>query len=46
MTLREVLTRSEQVLQEHDVPEAKLNAWYLFAAHFHLNRSSFFLREI
>ena len=45
MTLREVLTWSEQVLQEHDVPEAKLNAWYLFVAHLHLNRSSFFLRE-
>lgn len=44
MTLREVLAAGEQQLEKAGVPEAGLNAWYLFAACFHLSKSQFFLR--
>lgn len=44
MTLREVLIQGEQQLERAGVPEAKLNAWHLFAASFHISKSEFFLR--
>lgn len=44
MTLWDVLTEGEQQLAAARVPEAKLNAWYLFAASFHISKSQFFLR--
>lgn len=44
MTLREVLKDGERELERQGVPEAGLNAWYLFAASFHLTKSEFFLR--
>lgn len=44
MTLRDVLTKGEQQLEGAGVPEAKLNAWYLFAASFHISKSQFILR--
>lgn len=44
MTLQEALKAGERKLEQHEVPEARLNAWYLFAASFHLTKSEFFLR--
>ena len=44
MTLQEVLKAGERKLKKHKVPEAGLNAWYLFAASFGLTKSQFFLR--
>ena len=31
MTIREMLVDGERRLQQADIPEAKVNAWYLFA---------------
>lgn len=45
MTLREVLDMGEGRLVAADVPEAKLNAWYLFAHCFGMDRGGFFLRS-
>ena len=42
-TLAQVLKMGEDVLVEADVPEAVLNAWYLFAHCFRTDRSHFFL---
>ena len=44
MTLREILTEGEKKLASAGVPEAKLNAWYLFAHCFSMTKSQFFLR--
>ena len=44
MTLREILTEGEKKLASAGVPEAKLNAWYLFAHCFSITKSMFFLR--
>ncbi len=44
MTLREVFAKGEQWLLQAGVPEAKLNAWYLFAHCFALTKSQFFLQ--
>lgn len=44
MTLREILTEGEGKLVSAGVPEAKLNAWYLFAHCFSMTKSQFFLR--
>ncbi len=43
MTYQEVLRRGEDILTGH-VPEAKLNAWYLFSHCFRMEKSQFFLR--
>lgn len=55
MTAREILRMGEEVLVQADVPEAKINAWYLFAYCFGetdetgqrrpMERGAFFLRE-
>lgn len=42
-TLGEALRMGEEWLAESGVPEAKANAWYLFAYCFDLDRSRFFL---
>lgn len=42
-TLAQVLRMGEDVLTEAGVPEAALNAWYLFAHCFRIDRSRFFL---
>ena len=44
MTLQEALKTGERKLEKREVPEAGLNAWYLFAASFHLTKSQFYLR--
>lgn len=44
MILREILTEGEGKLVSAGVPEAKLNAWYLFAHCFSMTKSQFFLR--
>ncbi len=43
MTYQEVLRTGEDTLAGH-VPEAKLNAWYLFSHCFRMEKSQFFLR--
>ena len=45
MTLRDVLKRGETELSEAGVPEAELNAWYLFSRCFSLERSRYFLHQ-
>ena len=45
MTLRDILIEGEQKLAAAGVPEAKLNAWYLFAHCFGLTKSQFFLHD-
>lgn len=45
MTLQEILTEGERRLASAGVPEAKLNAWYLFAHCFAMTKSQFFLRS-
>lgn len=42
-TLGELLRMGEEILAKADVPEAGINAWYLFAHCFHMERSRFFL---
>lgn len=44
MTIREMLVYGERRLQQADVPEAKVSAWYLFAYITGMTKSSFFLR--
>lgn len=44
MTIREMLVDGERRLQQADIPEAKVNAWYLFAHVTGMTKSSFFLR--
>ncbi len=44
MTIREMLVYGERQLQQADIPEAKVNAWYLFAHVTGMTKSSFFLR--
>lgn len=44
MTIREMLVYGERRLQQADIPEAKVNAWYLFAHVTGMTKSSFFLR--
>lgn len=44
MTLRGILNEGERKLASAGVPEAKLNAWYLFAHCFSITKSQFFLR--
>lgn len=44
MILQDVLTEGERKLEAAGVPEAKLNAWFLFAACFDITKSQFFLR--
>lgn len=43
MTLRDVLKMGERELMAADIPEAELNAWYLFAYCFVMERSEYFL---
>ena len=43
MTFRGILTEGEGKLASAGVPEAKLNAWYLFAHCFSMTKSQFFL---
>lgn len=45
MIWRELLHEGEQRLAASGVPEAKLNAWYLFAACFETSKSDFFLNQ-
>ncbi len=50
MTLADMLRRGEKELEDAGVPEAKLNAWYLFAYSFPagerpMERSAFFLHQ-
>lgn len=42
MTIREMLVYGERRLQQADVPEAKVSAWYLFAYITGMTKSSFF----
>lgn len=44
MTLQNVLRRGRQRLIEAGITEPELNAWYLFAHCFAMNRTAFFLR--
>lgn len=44
MTLRNLLKMGEEELAAADIPEAELNAWYLFAYCFALQRSDYFLQ--
>ena len=44
MTIWEMLVDGERRLQQADIPEAKVNAWYLFAHVTGMTKSSFFLR--
>lgn len=44
MTLRNLLKMGEDELAAADIPEAELNAWYLFAYCFALQRSDYFLQ--
>ncbi len=44
MTIREMLVDGERRLQQADIPEAKVNAGYLFAHVTGMTKSSFFLR--
>lgn len=43
MTLQELLRYGESKLREADVPEAKINAWYLFSHVTGMTRSEFFV---
>lgn len=45
MTLQDVLRMGEKELMAADIPEAKLNAWYLFAYYFVMDRSRYFLNQ-
>lgn len=45
MTLAELLRRGEERLTQAGVPEAKLNAWYLFSYCFEMDRSRYFLHS-
>lgn len=45
MTLQDVLRMGEKELMAADIPEAKLNAWYLFAYCFVMDRSRYFLHQ-
>lgn len=42
---RQILQEAEQRLQEAGIPEAKLDAWYLFEAQFHMRRADYLLRQ-
>lgn len=44
MTLRDLLRVGEKELAAADIPEAELNAWYLFAYCFAMDRSRYFLQ--
>lgn len=45
MTWQEALRYAEEKLSKAEVPEARLNAWYLFAHVLAITRSEYFLRE-
>lgn len=45
ITCGELLKKGEEILVQAGVPEADLNAWYLFSYCFQMERSSFFLRR-
>ena len=45
MTWQELLNEGEKRLSKKDVPEAKLNAWYLFSDCFETSKSGFFLNQ-
>jgi len=45
MTLLQTLTWGEEELRKSQVPEAKLNAWYLFEAAFSMDRTKYFLNQ-
>ncbi len=44
MTYRELLQEGERVLLEAEVPESRLDAWYLFSHCFSMDRAAYFLR--
>lgn len=44
-TYLQVLKRGEEILLQFGVPEASLNAWYLFSHCFDMERSRFFLKQ-
>lgn len=44
MTVRELLAYGENTLVQADVPEAKLNAWYLFSYVTGMKKSDYFLK--
>lgn len=45
MTLQELLAEGEMLLEKAGVPEAKINAWYLFAYVTGMTKSAFFLNQ-
>ena len=45
MTWQELLNEGEKRLSKKGVPEAKLNAWYLFSDCFETSKSGFFLNQ-
>ena len=45
MTLQELLAEGEMTLEKAGVPEAKINAWHLFAHVTGMTRSAFFLKQ-
>ena len=45
MTWQELLNEGEKRLSKKGVPEAKLNAWYLFSDCFETSKSDFFLNQ-
>ena len=45
MTLQQILQWGAGWLKEREVPEADLNAWYLFSDCFEMERSSYFLHQ-
>lgn len=42
---REILQEAERKLRESGIPEAKLDAWYLFEAEFHMSRAEYLMRQ-
>ncbi len=45
MTLLQTLTWGQEELEKSRVPEAKLNAWYLFEEAFSVDRTAYFLHQ-
>ena len=45
MTLQQMLQWGAGWLKEREVPEADLNAWYLLADCFQMERSDYFLHQ-
>lgn len=45
MKYREVLAQGEEVLLKASIPDAKIDAWYLFEYVFQMNRTHYFLNQ-